>query len=93
MIIINKLKQILEAIDLADLKDHDLCYFCVAFGINIRDALHPRNEFHEGPVSSTVKCNHCYATEAEHGRLRLTPKQRKYATEVKREFEEYRHQH
>jgi hypothetical protein len=87
------LKQIFEEIDLDNLTGYDLCYFCIAFGINIEDALHPRDEFHEGPVSSTIKCNHCYATEAEHGRLRLTPKQRKYATEVKREFERYRNEH
>lgn len=84
------IEKAVNEIDLDDLWGGELCYFCVAFGMSIEDSLHSRDNLHEGPISSDRKCPHCYDTEEEFGRLKLTKEERKYASHVLMEFEEYR---
>lgn len=82
--------KIVEEIDLADLINKDLCYFCVAFGIPIPDALWDPYEMEGGPITSDRKCPHCYDTEAESGRLSLTKEESRHASIIIDQFEKYK---
>ena len=84
--------KIVEEIDLADLINKEPCYFCVAFGIPIQYALHHQDEMEGGPITSDRKCLHCYDTEVEFGRLRLTKEEKEYASSTLKEFEKCKEQ-
>jgi len=62
--------------------DSIFCDPCIAFGVAIPDSIHYINDMEGGPITSNMKCSHCYDTEAEHGRLRFTKEESEYVQRV-----------
>ena len=86
------IEQIVNNIPIEDLENTEFCYFCLAFGISIEDALHNSDIMDSGPITSDSKCPHCYDTEEESGRLRLTKQEKNLADATIKEFNKCKEQ-
>lgn len=80
--------KIVKEMKLEDLENKDLCYFCVALGVPIESSMHSKDILEGGPITSDKKCAHCYDTEEESGRLKLTKPENEYASYVLDKFKE-----
>jgi hypothetical protein len=88
----DSIEEAVEHISREDLENTEFCYFCLAFGISIEDALHNSDIMDSGPITSDSKCPHCYDTEEESGRLRLTKQEKNLADAIIKEFNKYKEQ-
>jgi hypothetical protein len=84
------IEEIVQNINLDELREKTPCYFCVAFGISIDDCLIDPLEMHSGPITPDMKCLHCYDTEEESGRLSLTNREKKSAESIIKQFKHYK---
>lgn len=87
------IEEVLRKIDLDDLMNKEFCIFCIAYGIPLESALYNPDDMKEGPITSDSKCPHCYDTEEESGRLRLTKEEREYVAKVDELIKKYKIQH
>ena len=79
--------------DLHHLSGKRFCYFCIAAGIPLESALHLESDMDYGPITSGLKCMHCYITEEESGALKPSKKESAYASMVLKIIDEYKKRH
>ena len=71
--------------------DYGICLHCLFYQIHtFPDFLHSLDEMEEGPISSDRKCRHCWDTEEEFGRIKVSDEERKEVMGLYESIEEDR---
>jgi hypothetical protein len=83
---------VFDKFPLQDLESREICAFCIVSGVFLEDSLHSIFEMQGGPISSDMKCEHCYDTEEEFGRFQCTQEEFNEAFKVQKDFREYKEQ-
>lgn len=81
------MEEIVKSININDLEDKDICYRCIAAGMNFPDALYDPYEMLESPSTFDKICLHCHDIEIFSGYRRMGKRQSEHVWSLIKEFE------